>query len=108
MCPVLAISPEWHVTFTYSTPVCDRLTLSMCPDFLVRVSVKRIPSPRTGSSRPTYTLVPDGVQHPKFKGLDSRKGHYVVCRRAAVQEFNKPGTTSSFAHSQPSEGTALS
>ena len=107
MWPVLAISPKWHVTFTYS-PVRDRLTLRMYLDFLVRLSVKRLPSPRTGRSRPTYTFVPDGLQHPKFKGLDSRKGYYVVCRRAAMQEFYQRGTTFSFTHSQPSEGTALS
>jgi hypothetical protein len=39
-------------------------------DFMVRLSVKRLPSPQTGSKRPSYTLVPDGLQHPKFKGLD--------------------------------------
>jgi hypothetical protein len=61
-------------------------------DFLVRLSVKRLPSSPTSSKRSTYTLVPDGLQHPKFKGLDSRKGHYVVCRRAAMQEFEKRGT----------------
>ena len=61
-------------------------------DFMVRLSVKRLPSPRTGPKRPGYTLVPDGLQHPKFKGLDSRRGHYVVCRRAAMQEFDKRGT----------------
>jgi len=69
---------------------------SIHSDFLIRLSVKRLPSPRPGSNRPMYTLVPDGVQHPKFKGLDSRKGHYVVCRRAAMQEFEKRGTAFSF------------
>ena len=88
---------------------CMRPTdLSMYSDFLIRLSVKRLPSPRTCPSRPTYTLLPDGLQHPKFKGLDDRKGYYVVCRRAAMQEFDNRGTTSSFTHSQPSEGTALS
>ena len=102
MCPVLAISPKWHVTYTYSMPVRDRLTLSMYPDFLVRLSVKRLPSPRTRPSRPAHTLLPDGLQHPKYKGLDSGQGHYVVCRRAAMQEFYTRGTASSFTHSQPS------
>jgi len=94
---------------TLLCPLRDRLTLSTYPDFLVRLSVKRLPSPRTGRSRPTYALVPDGLQHPKFKGLDSRKGHYVVCRRAAMQEsFDQRGTTFSSTHSQSLEGTALS
>ena len=60
---------------------------------MVRLSVKWLPSPspspRTVSKRPGYTLVPDGLQHPKFKGLDSRKGHYVVCRRAAIEELDR-------------------
>jgi len=100
MCPVLALSPKWHVIPTYCMLVRDRLILSAYPDFLVRLSVKRLPSPRTGSSRTTYTLVPDGLQHPKFKGLDSRKGHYVVCRRAVMLEVDNRGTTFSFTHSQ--------
>ena len=99
MCPVLALSPKWHVIPTYCMLVRDRLILSAYPDFLVRLSVKRLPSPRTGSGQTTYTLVPDGLQHPKFKGLDSRKGHYVVCRRA-VLEVDSRGTTFSFTHSQ--------
>jgi hypothetical protein len=95
MCPVLAISPKWHVAFTYVLcPVRDRLT--MYPDFLVRLSVKQFPSPRTGRSRSLYTFVPDGLQHPKFKGLDNRNGHYVVCRRAALQRFDHRGSTSLF------------
>ncbi len=67
--------------------LADRTTLA----FMIRLSVKRLP-PRTGSTRPSYTLVPDGLQHPKFKGLDSRKGHYVVCRRAAMPEYDSRGT----------------
>ena len=66
---------------------------SIHSDFLIRLSVKRLPP---GSKRPMYTLVPDGVQHPKFKGLDSRKGHYVVCRRTAMQVLDKRGTAFSF------------
>ncbi|KAI0254922.1 hypothetical protein BJV78DRAFT_886364 [Lactifluus subvellereus] len=76
-----------------STPLrkCAQSSRYLPSDFLVRLSVKRLPSPRTGSKRQTYTLVPDGLQHPKFKGLDSRRGHYVVCRRAAMQEFETRG-----------------
>ncbi len=61
------------------------------PDFLIRLSIKQLPSSQTAKRR-TYTLVPDGLQHPKFKGLDTHRGHYIVCRRAAVQEFDKRGT----------------
>ncbi|KAI9467231.1 hypothetical protein BJY52DRAFT_1201561 [Lactarius psammicola] len=87
---------EWYANpylRMLSTPMrkCS-LSLRYLPsDFMVRLSVKRLPSPRAGSKRPSYTLVPDGIQHPKFKGLDSRKGHYLVCRRPAIQEFDRRG-----------------
>ncbi|KAH9998408.1 hypothetical protein BJV77DRAFT_1135244, partial [Russula vinacea] len=38
--------------------------------FMIRLSPKRLPSALTGPKR-RYTLVPDGLQHPKFKGVDS-------------------------------------
>ncbi|KAF8264944.1 hypothetical protein EI94DRAFT_1779442 [Lactarius quietus] len=85
---------EWYANpylRMLSTPIrkCSLSSKYLPSDFMVRLSVKRLPSPRTGSKRPSYTLVPDGLQHPKFKGLDSRKGHYVVCRRAAMEEFDE-------------------
>jgi hypothetical protein len=70
------------------------------PDFLIRFSIKLVPFSQTGSKRRTYTLVPDGLQHPKFKGLDRHRGHYIVCRRAAIQEFDERGTAPFIAHSQ--------
>ena len=75
-------------------------------DFLIRLSVKRLPSPPASPNRRTYTLVPDGVQHPKFKGLDNRRGHYVACRRSAIQEFDRRGTVL-FFRSQPLRKAAL-
>jgi hypothetical protein len=88
MLTVLALPPKRYVRLDQAPPTrLTRLRL----DFMVRLSVKRLPSPRTGSKRPSYILVPDGLQHPKFKGLDSRKGHYVVCRRAAMEEFDGRG-----------------
>lgn len=70
------------------------------PDFMIRLSPKRLPSALTGPKR-RYTLVPDGLQHPKFKGVDSshRGCQYIACRRAALQEYDARGTTSS-THSQ--------
>jgi hypothetical protein len=67
------------------------------PDFMIRLSLKRLP-PQTGPKRSKYTLVPDGLQHPKFRGLDHR-GNYIVCRRAALQELDERGTAS-LTHSQ--------
>ncbi|KAH9173456.1 hypothetical protein EDB89DRAFT_1850202 [Lactarius sanguifluus] len=85
---------EWYANpylRMLSTPIrkCLMSSRYLPSDFMVRLSVKRLPSPRTGSKRPSYVLVPDGLQHPKFKGLDSRKGHYIVCRRAVIKEFDK-------------------
>jgi hypothetical protein len=78
----------------------DRSALTT-PDFLIRLSVKQLPSSQTGSNkRRTYTLVPDGLQHPKFKALDGHRGNYIVCRRAAIQEFDKRGTAAFITHSQ--------
>ena len=74
----------------------DRLELT--PDFLIRLSVKRLSPPQTGSKRPAYTLIPDGLQHPKFKGLDGSKGRHIICRRAAIQEFQRG--IASLTHSQ--------
>ena len=71
----------------------------IAPDFLIRLSVKQLPSSQTGSHR-MYTLVPDGLQHPKFKGLDSHRAHYITCRRATLQEFDKRGTAPFITHSQ--------
>ncbi|KAH8986172.1 hypothetical protein EDB83DRAFT_2240424 [Lactarius deliciosus] len=85
---------EWYANpylRMLSTPLrkCSMSSRYLPSDFMIRLSVKRLPSPRTGSKRPSYVLVPDGLQHPKFKGLDSRRGHYIVCRRAVIQEFDK-------------------
>ncbi|KAH8988607.1 hypothetical protein EDB92DRAFT_2054538 [Lactarius akahatsu] len=85
---------EWYANpylRMLSTPIrrCSMSSRYLPSDFMVRFSVKRLPSPRTASKRPSYVLVPDGLQHPKFKGLDSRKGYYVVCRRAVMKEFDK-------------------
>ncbi len=97
MYSVVAISPKWYVFFCHPKPyLYDADQMEHTTDFLIRLSIKQLPSSRrqTGSKRLVYTLVPDGLQHPKFKGLDSRRGHYIVCRRDAIQEFNKRGTAS--------------
>ncbi|KAH9965720.1 hypothetical protein BC827DRAFT_1314648 [Russula dissimulans] len=75
-----------------STPIrrCAQSSRHLPSDFLIRLSVKRLPpSLRANPQWPTYTLNPDGLQNPKFKGLDSRRGYYIVCRRAALQEFDR-------------------
>ncbi|KAN0132489.1 hypothetical protein V8E53_009505 [Lactarius tabidus] len=100
---MIAEEREWYANpylRMLSTPIrrCSLSSRYLPSDFMVRLSVKRLPSLRTGPKRPSYTLVPDGLQHPKFKGLDSRKGHYVVCRRAAMAEFDGRGTYRRILH----------
>jgi hypothetical protein len=98
---VLATPPKWHVFPLTMTPyLYDADQSDLTPDFLIRLSIKRVPSSQTGSKRRTYTLIPDGLQHPKFKGLEICRGHYIVCRRAAIQEFDKRGTAPFITHSQ--------
>lgn len=77
-----------------STPIrkCTQSLRHLPSDFLIRICIKRLPSSLTGSKRRTYTIVPDGLQHPKFKGHDHHRGRYIVCRRAAIQEFDKRGS----------------
>lgn len=96
---VLATPPQWHVLLPHT---CTMLIEATSPDFLIRLSVKQLPPSETdsGSKRRTYTLVPDGLQHPKFKGHDSHRGQYIVCRRAAIQEFDRRGTAPFITHSQ--------
>ncbi|KAF8484548.1 hypothetical protein DFH94DRAFT_237157 [Russula ochroleuca] len=75
-----------------STPLrmCTLSRRYLPSDFMIRLSLKRLP-PQTGPKRSKYTLVPDGLQHPKFRGLDHR-GNYIVCRRAALQELDERGS----------------
>ncbi|KAI0265172.1 hypothetical protein BC834DRAFT_970356 [Gloeopeniophorella convolvens] len=79
-----------------ATPLrtCTRSKRYLPTDFLIRLSIKRLPSPRaSANARPSHTIVPDGLQHPKFKNRDSGRGKYIVCRRAAVQDaLSKPGS----------------
>lgn len=53
---------------------------------MIRVATFRLPSHR-GSQ---ITILPDGLEHPKFRGRRSGEGHYIVCWNevadAAVQK----------------------
>ncbi|KAF5388414.1 hypothetical protein D9615_000254 [Tricholomella constricta] len=69
----------------------------MPSDFLVRLAPMRLPSSlprlnwaRTGSV--TQTLIPDGLQHPKFTARKSGKASYILCNRAAVSVLADPGS----------------
>lgn len=96
---VLATSPKWYVFPPHEPYLYDADRCDLTPDFLIRLSIKQLPSSQT-AKRKSYTLVPDGLQHPKFKGHNSHRGHYIVCRRAAIEEFDKRGTARFIIHSQ--------
>ncbi|KAI0347361.1 hypothetical protein BDW22DRAFT_521946 [Trametopsis cervina] len=51
-------------------------------DFMIRVSTMRAP---TSPFAPVF--VPDGVEHPRYRGIRSGYGHYVVCHRAAFDHL---------------------
>ncbi|KZT43020.1 hypothetical protein SISSUDRAFT_802228 [Sistotremastrum suecicum HHB10207 ss-3] len=52
-------------------------------DFMIRMSVLKIPSDKAPSNENLY-LLPDGVLHPRFKSLSSRVGRYLVCKKSVV------------------------
>ncbi|KAA1466246.1 hypothetical protein DENSPDRAFT_831028 [Dentipellis sp. KUC8613] len=63
-------------------------------DFLIRMSPRRLSSPRIG--RTTYAMLPDGVEHPKFKRRFSGNAYYIACRQAAVNEIIPRGVARLF------------
>ncbi|KAI0068927.1 hypothetical protein BV25DRAFT_1817850 [Artomyces pyxidatus] len=67
------------------------LTLRYLPrDFMIRVTPRRIPTSRT-ARKELYALLPDGLEHSKYKNLHLRKGTYIVCREAAIEELSRRG-----------------
>jgi hypothetical protein len=57
-------------------------------DFLVRLAPMRLPSSGGGES-----LVPDGVEHPKYKSRRSYIGTHIICWKDASQQLADRGTT---------------
>jgi hypothetical protein len=60
------------------------------PDFLVRLAPMRIPSPRM--ARQAQSLVPDGLEHPKYKSRRSYNGAYIICWKYALEQLAERGT----------------
>lgn len=90
---MLAIERQWWANpylRMLSTPLrrCTMTMQHLPTDFLIRLSPRRITPPRTSSQRTTYALLPDGLEHPKFKNLYSRKGIYISCRRDVLPHLN--------------------
>ncbi|TFY61270.1 hypothetical protein EVG20_g7120 [Dentipellis fragilis] len=79
-----------------SSPIrkCVVTSKQLPSDFLIRMSPRRLPSPRVG--RNTYAMLPDGLEHPKFKQRYSGNAYYASCRQAAVDEIIPRGVSRLF------------
>ncbi|KAH0840065.1 hypothetical protein J3R83DRAFT_1032 [Lanmaoa asiatica] len=58
-------------------------------DFLVRLAVLRLPSAE--NARSLEVLMPDGLEHPKYKRRKARVAVYVPCWKDAVETMKSPG-----------------
>lgn len=58
--------------------------------FLVRLAPVRLPGPLAGKA--TQILVPDGVEHPRFKPRKVGQGHYVLCWKAIIETLAERGS----------------
>ncbi|KAJ3733330.1 hypothetical protein DFJ43DRAFT_226642 [Lentinula guzmanii] len=82
-----------------STPLRRCLqTQQLLPSaFLVRLGVFRAPSSNPSrffspNSPPEAVLLPDGLEHPKFRGRRSGKGGYVLCWKDALEHSRVSGS----------------
>lgn len=64
-------------------------TLNGLTDFLIRLSPMRIPTPRL--SREAQSLVPDGLEHPKYKSRRAYTGNYIICWKDAIEHLAERG-----------------
>lgn len=48
--------------------------------------------PATRMSRGAQSLVPDGLEHPKYKARRSVVGYYITCWKDAVEQLAERGT----------------
>ncbi|EED80769.1 predicted protein [Postia placenta Mad-698-R] len=55
----------------------------------VRLAPVRLPGPLAGKA--TQILVPDGVEHPRFKPRKVGQGHYVLCWKAIIETLAERG-----------------
>lgn len=85
------ISKRYLPNGTCAFPSSNILLISFsCPDFLVRLAVLRLP-PTTQNARSTEVLMPDGLEHPRYKRRKARVAVYVTCWRDAVETMKSPG-----------------
>lgn len=105
---IYAWTSSTHAIFPFKDMFCDTEVASLryvfsqmqmfykCdisdPDFMIRVSPIQLPVPRT--AKPVQVLLPDGLNHPRFKARKAGFGHYIYCNRATfglLQERGKLG-----------------
>lgn len=60
-------------------------------DFLVRLVAARMPASRV-SSTIRNIIVPDGIEHPRFKSKKSGFGWHVVCRKETIDTLSVRGS----------------
>ncbi|KAF9263551.1 hypothetical protein L218DRAFT_321796 [Marasmius fiardii PR-910] len=70
-------------------------------DFLIRLSIMKLPSPEPlrfihPNIRPPTLLVPDGLQHPKFKARRSGTAIYISCTSTALRMMKARGVHTRF------------
>lgn len=70
--------------------VCMLTGRCLPSDFMLRMAVMQ--QPATVSLRPKQFLLPDGIEHPRFKARKSTTGGYVVCWKTAVQQLMERGS----------------
>jgi len=70
-----------------------------CPDFLVRLAVLRLPTAQNVPSM--EVLMPDGLEHPKYKRRRARVAVYVPCWKDAVGTLKSPGGYPAFDSCSP-------
>ncbi|KAF8504216.1 hypothetical protein JB92DRAFT_2738255 [Gautieria morchelliformis] len=54
-------------------------------DFMVRLAALELSGPRL--SRTITALLPDGVEHSRFRRHNSGKGYYIACRKESIDEL---------------------
>jgi hypothetical protein len=56
---------------------------------MVRMAPMRLPAPPQGPV--VKYLLPDGLEHPRFKKRKSVRASYILCWKAALEDFNERG-----------------
>ncbi|KIK65415.1 hypothetical protein GYMLUDRAFT_219430 [Collybiopsis luxurians FD-317 M1] len=82
-----------------STPIrsCMQTERVLPSAFLIRLGIFQAPSdkelgPFSLNATPPAVLMPDGLEHPKFRGRKSGKAGYFLCWKDLIEPMNESGT----------------